>query len=95
MRRFAATPGGAESPLPAIRRHTGRSRVPVARKRIIPTTTRNRTNAKIKLFAKTAQYRNQIFTLLRVFPLKFLMRQINDENTVWTDSQDYGADEIL
>ena len=28
-------------------------------------------NAKIKLFAKTAQYRNQIFTLLRVFPLKF------------------------
>ena len=28
MRRFAATPGGAESPIPAIRRHTGRGNVP-------------------------------------------------------------------
>ena len=28
-------------------------------------------NAKIKLFAKTAQYRNQISTLLGVSPLKF------------------------
>ena len=27
--------------------------------------------------------------------LSLLMRQINDENTVWTDSQDYRADEIL
>ena len=28
-------------------------------------------NTKIKLSTKTAQYRNQIFTLQRVFPLKF------------------------
>ena len=31
MRRFAATPGGAESPLPAIRSRTGRGSVPAAR----------------------------------------------------------------
>ena len=31
MRRFAATPGGAASPLPAIRRHTVRGNAPVAR----------------------------------------------------------------
>ena len=30
-----------------------------------PPPTRNRTNAKIKLFSKIAQYRNQISTLLR------------------------------
>ena len=35
------------------------------------TPSRNRTNAKIKLFAKTAQYRNQISTLLGVSPLIF------------------------
>ena len=28
MRRFAATPGGAESSLPAIPRHTGRGNIP-------------------------------------------------------------------
>ena len=33
---------------------------------------RNRTNAKIKPFTKTAQYRNQISTLLGVSPLSFL-----------------------
>jgi hypothetical protein len=27
--------------------------------------------------------------------LSLLMRPRNDENTVWTDSQDYGVDEIL
>ena len=27
--------------------------------------------------------------------LSLLMRPRDDENTVWTDSQDYGADEIL
>ena len=37
------------------------------------TPTRNRRNAKIKLSAKTAQYRNQISTLLGVPPLKFQM----------------------
>ena len=41
------------------------------RKRIIPTPTRNRTNAKNQLSAKTARYRNQISTLLGVPPLKF------------------------
>ena len=46
---------------------SGRGNVPVARKRIIPT--RNRTNAKIKLSAKIAQYRNQISTLLGASPL--------------------------
>ena len=35
-------------------------------KRIIPNLTRNRTNAKIKLSVKTAQYRNRISTLLGV-----------------------------
>ena len=51
---------------------SGRDNKDVARNRTIPPPTRNRTNAKIKLSANTAQYRNQIFTLLRVFPLKFL-----------------------
>ena len=46
---------------------SGRGNAPVARKRIIPT--RNRTNAKIKLSAKTAQNRNYISTLLGVPPL--------------------------
>ena len=50
-------PGGAASPLPA-------SALPQPH----PKTAEN---TKIKLFAKTAQYRNQIFTLQRVFPLKF------------------------
>ena len=35
------------------------------------TPSRNRTNAKIKLSAKTTQYRNQISTLLGVSPRKF------------------------
>ena len=47
----------------------GRGSVPAARNRTIPT--RNHTNAKIKLSAKIAQYRNQISTLLGVPPLKF------------------------
>ena len=38
----------------------------------------NRTNAKIKLFAKIAQYRNQISTLLGVSPRKFLLGHLNN-----------------
>ena len=49
----------------------GRGSVPVARKRIARNPNRNRTNAKIKLSAKIAQYRNQISTLLGASPLKF------------------------
>ena len=41
-------------------------------------------NAKIKLFAKTAQYRTQIFTLLRVFPLKFLIRTLRGDQSCAT-----------
>ena len=48
-------PGGATSPLPA-------SALPPIR---------NRTNAKINPSAKTAQYRNQISTLLGASPLNF------------------------
>jgi len=36
-----------------------------------PSPTRNRTNAKAQLSAKTAQYRNQISTLLGASPLSF------------------------
>ena len=53
----------------------GRGSVPAARK-----PTRNRTNAKINPSAKTAQYRNQISTLLGVPPLKFQNSLIHNLN---------------
>ena len=59
MRRFAATPGGAASPLPAS-----------ALSQPQPETAQN---AKINPSAKTAQYRNQISTLLGVSPLNFFL----------------------
>ena len=53
---------------------TGRGNVPVARKRIArnPNPKPHKT-PKINPSAKTAQYRNQISTLLGVSPLKFQM----------------------
>ena len=49
------------------------------------TPSRNRTNAKIKLYAKTARYRNRIYTLLGGPPLSFLCVHVLrlDELTVF------------
>ena len=79
---------GLSPALPLKITPSGRGNVPVARNLNPPTQstshlggatsslpatpTRNRTNAKIKLSAKTARCRNQISSLLGVPPLKFL-----------------------
>ena len=50
---------------------------------INPLPSRNRTNAKIKLFSKTARYRNQISTLLGVSPLNFhVSGSVNEREAV-------------
>ena len=62
--------GGATSPLPALR-NLGEATSSLPTSALTHPQPETAQNTKINPFAKIAQYRNQIFTLLGVPPLNF------------------------